>query len=113
MQIGTDILSIKRIEQALVRTPHFAERILSPDEYALYQGYPPARAIAFLAGRFCAKEAYGKALGTGVMYHELVNITILPDELGRPTIVQGPRIEGVSLSISHCRDYATATVLIE
>ncbi|MBN3564576.1 holo-ACP synthase [Aliamphritea spongicola] len=62
--IGTDILEIARIENALSRTPKLANRILTPAELEKFaQSAQPAR---FLAKRFAAKEAAVKALGTGI-----------------------------------------------
>ena len=62
--IGTDLVNIKRIEEALFRFgDRFLHRILNETEVAEYaQSAQPAR---FLAKRFAAKEAFSKAVGTG------------------------------------------------
>ncbi|AXY24652.1 holo-[acyl-carrier-protein] synthase [Suicoccus acidiformans] len=114
MRIGTDIIEIERVYEASQRQAHFAKRILSAEEYALYDTYSPKRQQTFLAGRFSAKEAYGKALGTGVGHWlKFDQLSVMPDAKGAPQWSQGPITEGVRVSISHSRDYATATVLIE
>lgn len=112
MRIGTDIIEIERIQQAVERQPRFPARVLSPDELALYNSFQPERQMSFLAGRFSVKEAYGKALGTGIGKVGFLDISILPDVMGAPYLDKAPIIEGVLLSISHSRDYATATVII-
>ena len=82
--IGTDIVAVKRIEDALNRFgDRFAQRILAPSEW---EGFKASiHRTRFLAKRFAAKEAFAKALGTGmrfpVTWH---NISIVHDALGRP-----------------------------
>jgi holo-[acyl-carrier protein] synthase len=63
--IGTDVVEIGRIAQALERFGgRFARRVLCEPELKRFSGHRlPA---AFLAKRFAAKEAFTKALGTGI-----------------------------------------------
>jgi holo-[acyl-carrier protein] synthase len=63
--VGTDLIEIPRIEAALARFGlRFAERILCPPELQRFRSHRlPA---AYLAKRFAAKEAFTKALGTGI-----------------------------------------------
>lgn len=112
MRIGTDIIEIERIQAAVERQPRFPAKVLSPSELVLYQSYQPERQMSFLAGRFSVKEAYGKALGSGIGKVSFLDISILPDTMGAPYLEKAPIIEDVHLSISHSRDYATATVII-
>lgn len=62
--IGTDLVSVKRIENSLDRHgERFAKKILGPQEIL---DFPASkRKTNFLAKRFAAKEAVAKALGTG------------------------------------------------
>ena len=63
--IGTDIIEIKRIADALERQgDKFVQRILTKSEIAEYRGR--GNSVAFLAKRFAAKEAVAKALGIGI-----------------------------------------------
>jgi holo-[acyl-carrier protein] synthase len=84
--IGTDLVNIKRIEDALFRFgDRFLHRILSPDEVAEYAlTSQPAR---FVAKRFAAKEAFSKAFGTGIGecigWHD---VRVGHDPLGKPLI---------------------------
>ena len=68
--IGTDILQINRLEQALQRRgERFAEKILGPQELEKYHRRKTkveARGLRFLATRFAAKEAFSKAIGLGM-----------------------------------------------
>jgi holo-[acyl-carrier protein] synthase len=68
--------------------------------------------VEFLAGRFAAKEAFSKAMGTGIGKDlSFLDIEIAVDPLGKPVIVK-PDVNA-HLSISHSRDYAVAQVVIE
>ena len=63
--IGTDIVEIKRIADALERQgDKFVQRILTESEIAEYQ--LRGHSVSYLAKRFAAKEAIAKALGTGI-----------------------------------------------
>lgn len=112
MRIGTDIIEIERIQKAYSRQVRFASKILAPEELLLFQDYSGKRQMSFLAGRFSAKEAYAKALRTGIGILRFTDISILTGNHGAPYLAKAPITEGVELSISHSRDYATATVLI-
>jgi holo-[acyl-carrier protein] synthase len=65
--IGTDLVEIHRIEKALSRFgERFAERILVAHELERFRrNRKPA---AWLAKRFAAKEAFSKAMGTGIHF---------------------------------------------
>lgn len=115
MQIGTDIIEIERIVEVTERKARFPKRILTDLELDIYNSYSEIRQPSFLAGRFSAKEAYGKALGTGVGNRlRFTDITILPDERGVPVVTMGPFTHPEArVSISHSRYHATATVIID
>ena len=62
--IGTDIVEIARIAEALERQgERFIDRILTVSEKTLYN---QSKSVSFVAKRFAAKEAVAKALGTGI-----------------------------------------------
>ncbi|WP_445613395.1 holo-ACP synthase [Geobacillus sp. YF-1] len=112
--IGIDIVELERIRSLLERSRKFAERILTPREKAQFDALPTARQTEFLAGRFAAKEAYAKALGTGIGKKvSFRDIEIVCDANGKPGILARRDGEAVHLSISHSRDYAVAQVIIE
>lgn len=65
--VGLDLVEIARIMDTVQRQPRFPERILSEQELERYHNYTTERRrIEFLAGRFAVKEAFSKALGTGI-----------------------------------------------
>lgn len=94
--IGTDVVRIDRIAQTYERFgPRFAERLLMPEELALFAGQQrPAR---FLAMRFAAKEAIVKALGTGFAHGVWIrDVGFMPDWRGRPLVRFSARGRGVA-----------------
>ncbi|MEG6520461.1 holo-ACP synthase [Desulfotomaculum sp. 1211_IL3151] len=111
--IGTDIIEIERIELAVSRSgQQFLDRVFTAAEQKYCQGK-----IHSLAGRFAAKEAIMKALGTGLREMRWTNIEILPNYLGKPEVkFSGPALEiaekrgihRVLVSISHDRGRAVA-----
>lgn len=78
--------------------------------------------IPSLAGRFAAKEAILKCIGTGLRGLSWRDLEILPDELGAPQvlfsqaaekIINEKGIRKISVSISHSRNYAVAVAIGE
>lgn len=120
--LGTDVVEIGRIEKALGRYgERFARRILCNPELERFKAHRlPA---AFLAKRFAAKEAFTKALGTGIRspagWHGMWVVN-LPS--GKPVLeFTGPlkalllrrNITSAHLSLSDERGVAFATVILE
>jgi holo-[acyl-carrier protein] synthase len=112
--IGIDIVEIDRIEKIAQRQKGFVERILAQKEKAYYEKLSPRRKVEFLAGRFAAKEAYAKAVGTGIGQHlGFQDIQIDYDGHGKPFILSPSSDVKVHLSISHSQQYAVAQVIVE
>lgn len=111
--IGLDIVEIKRIKNIAERQKKFADRILTPFEKDIYEGLSDKRKIEFLAGRYAAKEAYSKAVGTGIGENlSFLDIQVENDIKGKP-FFRFPEEKGVHLTISHSAEYAVAQVIIE
>jgi holo-[acyl-carrier protein] synthase len=119
--VGTDIVAVARLGKLYERHgEHGLEKLLAPEERADFErARDPAR---FLAKRFAAKEAFGKALGTGVASPAtLPSLSIRHDALGKPAFGYAPQLAQflaerglvAHLSISDEHDYATAFVVIE
>lgn len=120
--IGSDIARVERFKRAVQRHgPRFAQRILGPDEHALWlQKSQPA---AFLAKRFAAKEAFVKALGLGLRQGmQWGEIQVINDALGKPYFLLSGEAErlltvaGVTTShitLSDEAEYAIAFVVLE
>ncbi|MDC3413126.1 holo-ACP synthase [Aquibacillus sp. 3ASR75-11] len=113
--IGIDIIELDRIKQNMERHTRFLERVLTEKERELFdQLSSPTRKLEFLAGRFTAKEAYAKAVGTGIGKLRFIDIEILPNEKGAPIItVVNSEDEKIAVSISHSKEYAVAQVVID
>ena len=120
--IGTDIVEVKRIREALSRHGiALAKKILTAQELLAYKRTEGKE--NFLAKRFAAKEAFAKALGTGMRFPvNFRSIEIIHDLLGKPKIktipkltllVKSHQIKHCHLSISDEKNIAAAFVILE
>lgn len=118
--VGTDIVEIDRIKKAMDRFPKFIERLFSVEELA----YLESKALKpqHVAGGFSAKEAVLKSMGTGLRNFKWKEIEIVRDMKGKPFVRLNGKakdyaddnyIGDIHISISHCRDFATATAVAE
>lgn len=120
--LGLDIAEIDRIEAAILRHgAPFLERLYTPQEVAYCESYK--NRFERYAGRFAAKEAAMKALGTGWRHGiRWRDIEVMREPGGKPTL----RLEGVArefaerlgvkniaLSITHSGNFALAQVIFE
>ncbi len=112
--LGNDIIEIERIEKAVNRSDKFMEKVYSAKEreyLADKKGY------ASHAGRFAAKEAVSKAMGTGVRGFAMSEIEILNDDMGKPYVVLSEELSKIysgitfMITISHSRENAVATAI--
>lgn len=111
--IGIDLVEINRIKEVARRQDRFVNRILTDKEKSMYRSLSKKRSLEFLAGRFAAKEAYVKALGTGIGQVSFLDIEILPDDQGRPVFTRHPSSNRAILSITHTDELAAAQVLLQ
>ena len=113
---GIDILEISRIEKSL-SNPRFLTRLFGISEQR--QFLENGAKSSFLAGNFCAKEAFSKALGTGIRGFALSEVEVLRDELGKPYFVFSGKAKQIveerglnfDVSISHSDINAVASVI--
>ncbi|MCC5832956.1 MAG: holo-ACP synthase [Chlamydiales bacterium] len=116
--VGTDIIEVRRIKEAIERHgDRFINRLFTEKERLYCRRYQDS--IPRFAGRFAAKEAVLKALGTGLKpdigWQE---IEILNDRQGKPEVHLSARLKRtfpfthLFVSISHCQEYATATAIL-
>jgi holo-[acyl-carrier protein] synthase len=116
--VGIDIIDIKRIKSIMEKFGEkFYEKILTEKEIEYCKSYK-AKPEPHFAGRFASKEAYSKALGTGISKEfKWKDIEILNDDRGKPYIhhkVENEYSKGkFYVSISHTDEYATAVVIWE
>ncbi len=114
--IGLDITELDRIEKLVKRQPSFVTRILTKNEKVSYDKLQGKRQIEFLAGRFSAKEAYSKALGTGIGKDlSFQDIEVLNEHSGKPVLYVLNRNDNkdIHVSISHSQHYVVTQVIIE
>lgn len=117
--IGTDISEVKRF-QKWVEKPNLYQRFFNEKEI-MDKGTDNAKCQHY-AARFAAKEAFSKALGTGLVF-DLKDVYITNNSEGKPILnVNGKAADilkdkygecNVHVSLSHEKEYAIAFVVIE
>ena len=119
--IGCDLADVERIEKAIARNG-FKERVFTPDEIAYCTGPHGDKAQSY-AARFAAKEAFLKAIGTGLRGSgQLTDISVTNDDLGKPELkvtgyyasfIEKMGIQRIHLTLSHTATTAMAVVVLE
>ena len=120
--VGTDIVNIDRIQKIILKNREgFIKRVLTEHEQALFAN--KADSAAFCAKRFAAKEAFSKALGTGIgKVVSFQDLTVRNNENGKPHFIPSEKlrlyllekgIEQAHLSISDESQNAVAFVILE
>jgi holo-[acyl-carrier protein] synthase len=120
--VGTDLIEIRRVDSVLRRFgERFAKRILCEPELKRFRAH--RQPVAYLAKRFAAKEAFTKALGTGI--HAPANwhgVWVVNLRSGKPVLEFSPplqkllqerKIRSSHLSLTDEREIAAATVILE
>lgn len=115
--VGCDLVPIERLAAALRRWPRLAERLFTPGEQRDGGGRP-----ATLAGKFAAKEACLKALGTGLSNCRWTEVEVLREPGGAPgmhlhggarRLADERRVARIHVSIAHDAGLAMAQVVAE
>lgn len=118
--IGSDLIEISRVREAVERNQRFLTRYFSVKEQAYFEtrkGNPET-----IAANFAIKEAVSKAFGTGFRGIQPQEIQGLRDELGKPYVVLTGKAEdmrkslgitSIHVSVSHNKDNAMAFVVCE
>ena len=115
---GTDIIEVGRIRESIERTGEkFLNMIYTPAEIEYCESKKQSKYYHY-AGRFAAKEAIFKAVSTLLKNKFDIswkNAQVINDENGHPKIefldIEFSKIESIDISISHCKEYAVATVV--
>lgn len=118
--VGVDIVEIRRISEAMGKHANFIDKMFSKNEIE----YLKSRNLRaeFVAGRFAAKEAVSKALGTGFSGFEFKDIEIDRTAAGKPIVVLKGKAKLIAqkygnykihVSISHGVDSAIAYAIME
>ena len=118
LNVGIDMVEIERIKKSMNRKS-FLNVILGKDEYEQLRNrnFP----VQSVAANFCAKEAFSKAIGTGIRGFGFKDVQLLRSELGKPYLLISENIInklGISgfkfdVSITHTKNYAAAVVVCD
>ena len=124
--IGTDICDVRRIRASVERHgERFAQKILCDAELAVWRARSerwPDRGVSYLASRFSAKEAFSKAIGTGMrLPMTWRSCEIANAASGKPEIVLHGALQAwfdarrltAHLTVSDEKDYAASFVVVE
>lgn len=117
--LGNDIIAIKRIKEVMDKHgQRFLDRTYTLKEQEYCNKHKES--LRNYAGRWAAKEAIAKAFGTGFGEESsLLDIEILNDSKGKPFAYLSTKLQknfgevSIHVSISHCKEYATAVAIIE
>lgn len=114
--IGTDIIEIKRISDA-IKNIRFLNKYFTPNEILLFE----KKGVQSIAANFAVKESISKALGTGFVDFMPIDIEVLRDNTNKPfvnlyngakTTANNRKVTDIQISISHCKEYAVAFVIL-
>lgn len=114
--IGVDLAKISRFEDM---REYQIKRMYSSSELEEAKEYKGKKLAEYFASRFAAKEAFSKALGTGIRGFSLSDISVLNDFRGAPYFNFSDNLSSIVenrkflLSISHEMDYAIAMVVCD
>ena len=121
--IGTDIVNIKRMEKSIKKYNKFKNKIFSEKEIKYCES--KKNPSSYYAKRYAAKEAFSKALGTGIRSGiNFRNIEVSNNSQGKPSILLKGNVSNflkkkvknkkyyIYLSLSDDKPWAQATVII-
>ncbi len=119
IKCGTDIIEIDRIKDSVDNIgDSFVNRVYTENEIKYCESKKKQK-YQHYAARFAAKEAVFKAISTLLQDKYSIcwkDIEVLNDSQGKPIVnlsgVNLKNIEQIDLSISHCKSYATANVVV-
>jgi holo-[acyl-carrier protein] synthase len=118
--IGIDVVHVKRMKH-WQETGGLLERYFHPGELATAASRGSGEVLS-LAARFAAKEAFGKALGTGLVGITLKDIEVTNRHNGKPeirvhgtalTALENAGADKIHVSLTHEGDNAVAMVILE
>jgi holo-[acyl-carrier protein] synthase len=120
--VGTDIVDVKRIKK-MKSINSFAKKILGDNENIKFLKLSESNKIFFIAKQFAGKEAFAKAIGTGISGDiNFKTIEILRNDKGKPIfkfaektqlLLDNLGIAHAHVSLSDEKEYALAFVILE
>lgn len=119
--IGTDIIEVDRIRKHIEAGFGFKEKVFTLKEIDYCES--KTNKAQNYAARFSAKEAFLKAVGTGLRHGlAFTDIEVVNDELGKPEMMLHGKaldhikkigVTNIQISLTHLRDWVNAIVIIE
>jgi holo-[acyl-carrier protein] synthase len=126
--LGCDLVEVARFEalldpSAFLQSPIVLRVLTEAEREEFVRRYEKSskRGLLYLCTRFAAKEAFSKALGTGIgQFFSFQDVSVLNDELGRPMLKYSERFDSwmrerrasAQVSVSDEQSYALATVIV-
>lgn len=116
ISVGIDLVEIKRISKSM-KNPNFLKKILGENEYLELE--KRNFSVQSVAASFCAKEAFSKAIETGIRNFGFKEVELLRKESGLPyfkfngsalRIVEDNKLS-FSVSVTHTKEYASVVVV--
>ena len=110
------MVELPRMERSL-ENPRFMEKVFGPAEREELAAKSGRRLVESAAAAFAAKEAFSKAVGTGVRGFALSEVEVVHDDLGAPSLRLSGRASALAggrsftLSLTHTDHYAAAVVI--
>ncbi len=117
MKVGIDSVEIKRIENLVCKNERFIERVFSRDEQTEFKNRN--NKPEHIAAAYAAKEAFSKAIGTGVSGFNLSEVSLLHEKNGKPFLDFSGKAKDIvrenklsfDVSVTHTETVATAIVI--
>ena len=118
--IGTDIIEVKRIQNSIEKYgERFLNRIFTPVEQEYCNLFNDTKYVHY-AARFATKEAFSKAIGTGITQgFKFREVSILNEVNGKPNVILDGDLKvkwgtyNIHVSLSHTKENAVAYLIIE
>lgn len=112
MKVGTDIIEIIRIKEAIENGGKaFLDRVYTEKEQQYCESKKNVK-YQHYAGRFAAKEAIFKTISNEMKTISWKDIEIVNESNGNPQVYLYNKKSDIQVSISHCKEYATATAIL-
>ena len=117
MKVGIDSVEVERIEKLVCKNERFIECVFSCEEQSEFKNR--SSKPEHIAAAYAAKEAFSKAIGTGVAGFKLCEVSLLHEENGKPFLEFSGNAEEIvkenklsfDVSITHTKTVATAIVI--
>ena len=117
IRTGTAIIELSRIAKSC-KNKRFLSQYFSADEIRFF--VKSKLNTALIAENYCVKMAFAKAIGTGMRMIRARDISVLRDRLGSPIIITEGNAKimeerenfVINISVSHCKEYAVASVVL-